>query len=327
MASLLALPDADAEPSAADDDDETAGMTAADRAQVDVFELYTDARGAEGEANSAVSQSDAVHAFVFRCGLEVQVAQRRELQLELGQTGGCVWDAACVLLQFLDCDEGRAVRAHLEAAGSVLELGSGTGLCGLGIAASGWLRPAASVLLTDQDSCMRLLRANAAAVVDDAAPRLRLLAGRGDEAAAAAAESPSPAKGRRSKGKGKGGGGGGATCPSVCVERLEWGCDSVGTFDVVVAADCVFNEHLAGDLVAALRDHTAQQGVALVAFELRSHEVMLAFFEHARAAFDSVERCDAEWNDASESDRGNDKVFVYKLQGPRAREGEVTGGL
>ena len=58
--------------------------------------------------------------------------------------------------------------------------------------------------------------------------------------------------------------------------------------------------------------------VALVAFELRSHEVMLAFFEHARAAFDSVERCDAEWNDASESDRGNDKVFVYKLQGPRA---------
>lgn len=65
-------------------------------------------------------------------------------------TGSSVWDAAIVLAKFLELS-GKARDC------AVLELGAGTGLCGLVASALG----ARSVVLTDLQACLPLLRDNA----------------------------------------------------------------------------------------------------------------------------------------------------------------------
>lgn len=69
--------------------------------------------------------------------------------------GGTVWDAAMVLARFLAANQVTIFKGVTR----VLELGSGTGLCGIAIAK---LRPEVEVVITDQASHLDLIRQNIA---------------------------------------------------------------------------------------------------------------------------------------------------------------------
>jgi predicted nicotinamide N-methyase len=67
--------------------------------------------------------------------------------------GGTVWDAAMVLARFLAVNQALIFQDVTR----VLELGSGTGLCGIAVA---MLRPEVEVVVTDQASHLNLIRQN-----------------------------------------------------------------------------------------------------------------------------------------------------------------------
>lgn len=58
-------------------------------------------------------------------------------QLEVGDVGCVVWDAAIVLASYLECDDWRKDGSSILAGKSFLELGAGTGLVGLHAACLG----------------------------------------------------------------------------------------------------------------------------------------------------------------------------------------------
>lgn len=95
-------------------------------------------------APGAVTQSIALEN-----GTELLVATRAD-----GRVSSAVWPCALHLLNFLLHNNGK--EAHWKGR-KVIELGSGTGVVGLGLAAEG-----ADVVLTDQPKCMELLTHNAA---------------------------------------------------------------------------------------------------------------------------------------------------------------------
>jgi predicted nicotinamide N-methyase len=75
-----------------------------------------------------------------------------EQDAEVG-VGGTVWDAAMVLARFLALNQATIFRDVTR----VLELGSGTGLCGIAVA---MLKPEVEVVVTDQASHLDLIRKN-----------------------------------------------------------------------------------------------------------------------------------------------------------------------
>lgn len=76
-------------------------------------------------------------------------------QLMIGDEGCVVWDAALVLLKYLEMTDLWFQGNHLLEGANVLELGSGTGAVGLTAAAFG-----ASVVLTDLEELLPLLELN-----------------------------------------------------------------------------------------------------------------------------------------------------------------------
>eukprot|EP01051_Picozoa_sp_SAG22_P002524 SAG22_NODE_113_length_19407_cov_214.925161_17_plen_493_part_00 len=126
------------------------------------------------------------------------------------------------------------------------------------------------------------------------------------------------------------------------VSQLDWGADGATDmppetlarpFDVVLAADCVFNEHLVDLLIAAVLRCSGPQTQVLCSMELREPSVTSAFLEAAEKAFGRCVRVD----DLAAADAGGrpgpdgpdglncSNVVVYLLSDPLVVAGR-TGG-
>ena len=77
---------------------------------------------------------------------------------------------------------------------------------------------------------------------------------------------------------------------SLTAAVLDWGTGSsdVGHFDLVIAADVLYEERNALPLLRLLEDAVASEGEVLIADPGRRHAA--AFFDHARAAWWSLEQ-------------------------------------
>jgi predicted nicotinamide N-methyase len=90
----------------------------------------------------------------------LQIHQEPQVNLESGITGARVWDGAIALAKYLE----HRFQTSLEEEGAtalpmrVIELGSGTGACGLATACL--LPPGSKVVITDMDRHLRLLNRN-----------------------------------------------------------------------------------------------------------------------------------------------------------------------
>ncbi|KAI9219201.1 hypothetical protein BC828DRAFT_406903 [Blastocladiella britannica] len=235
----------------------------------------------------------------------IQIVQNQSAQIK-GQcvfSRFCLWDGAVCLAHFLAQHS-----THLGLGGAkTIELGSGSGLVSLSLALH---QPAPfSITMTDQESLLKHLARNLALHAEShPEPTQR----RG--AAAASARS-----GKRTVG-GARGSFAGSSSPAIEVQELEWATaprdplarhpalraiaaasiaaaddmdsDQQYGWDLVVASDCVYNEHLVGPfvttIVGLLEARTAAAAddgkgrrtpIALVCFELRSDLVTLAFLE------------------------------------------------
>lgn len=112
-------------------------------------------------------------------------------------------------------------------------------------------------------------------------------------------------KGAAQEGKGATDGG------NIEFKTLDWETDEVSNvsqgedFDLVIAADCIYNSHLIPPLVATLRDacRLREEGkgktVALIAQQLRSDEVLEEFLKEFNKYF-RIWRVGDEWFKAVE---------------------------
>jgi predicted nicotinamide N-methyase len=159
-----------------------------------------------------------------------------------GVTGSTVWDGALVLAAYLSR---RSTVAAMEArlgrpCASVLELGAGTGLAGLALAASGALPRGAAVALTDLAPLCDFLRSQLARNAQPLAAKSRVLVaplrwGDADAAAAAAA----------------------ATCGDPDALHV----------DCVIGADLCYRRENVSPLLAALTHLVRPGGVAVLALD------------------------------------------------------------
>ena len=179
--------------------------------------------------NRLVAQKAEVVSFDV--GLET-ITQRQDLETQalLGQTGGVVWDAAVVLSRFV-VQHAATLGLPVGDSARWLELGAGCGA--VGIAASKLLP--VPVVLSDQQSILPILQKN-------------LL------------ENRCTAR----------------TTPAL----LDWGTDGATSidlspeqeaagFDVIVGADCVFNQELVALLIESLLRFAGRGTAVLLAMELR----------------------------------------------------------
>lgn len=233
---------------------------------VEVCFVVDDIRRCTCEPHGAVlSAQDAAHLDFEVAGRSIHLRQNRQLNAQAGQTGGALWDASLVLTRFLE-----HYRDALGVAQArILELGAGCGLCGLACAAALGAR---QVVLTDQHPVTELLERNLRAngLLDE---------------------------------RGGGGDGAGAGSASVAtVSELTWGSRDkrdmalVGRrWDLVLAADCVFNTAHVEALVATLREAAWTNRAAakvLVCSELRDPLVWETFLRALLGAFRTVWRLD-----------------------------------
>ena len=163
-----------------------------------------------------------------------------------GVTGSTVWDGALVLAAHLSR---RATVAALEArlgrpCASVLELGAGTGLAGLALAASGALPRGAVVVLSDLAPLRDFLSANtslnAAALAAPGAARVVVAPLRWSDAAAAAA---------------------------AAVLTHEGSSEAAEHVDCVIGADLCYRMENVTPLLAALAQLLRPGGVAVLALD------------------------------------------------------------
>jgi hypothetical protein len=201
-----------------------------------------------------------------------------EQQKSLGKGGVC-WDAAFILGEYLIQTNGIPSKAALQPIKNILELGSGTGLCGIMLAKA----LDAHVCLTDLEPLLPLLRRNVARnFSSDTSIGLGITDTKADNLLDASDDPGLPME-KSSKG-------------TVSVQTLDWECEQdirkcrEGTkFDLIVGAD----------IVATLYDPVA---LAHCVYDLDCDRVVISFkerlssihrtFEAAMAQyFGSVEIC------------------------------------
>ncbi|GBF92173.1 hypothetical protein Rsub_05255 [Raphidocelis subcapitata] len=194
------------------------------------------------------------------CGVTLRLAQDPASE-NLGTT---VWDASIVMAKYFEkhIRKGDFSRAKVRGKRAI-DLGSGMGLGGLAFALLG-----ADVVLTDMLPVLPLLRRNYENNLSPAALR----AASGDGAHAEAAGRVAVAEldwSQPSHFTGGGEGGAGVVSPP---------------FDYILAADCVYHEHLLRHLYRALLALSDSRTTILVANERRSESVQAAFsdlFSHS----------------------------------------------
>lgn len=177
-------------------------------------------------------------------GHQVKLAQNPSSQ-NLGTT---VWDSSIVLAKYLqkNARNGTFARQKVKSK-SAIELGAGMGLGGIALALLG-----CDVLLTDMKEVLPLLRNNYERNISPSA--LRAMG--------------SPLAG---------------SVGTVAVQELDWAVaaqrEALDTFDYVIAADCVYHEHLLEDLLATVLHVTNPRSLVLIVNEERSTSVTERFFE------------------------------------------------
>lgn len=168
--------------------------------------------------------------------------------------GTTVWDASIVLSKYLErCFRKGELGRKKKSLKKALELGSGMGLGGMSLAMMGY-----DVTLTDVMEVLPLLRANVEANV--------ILASNDPQG----------------QWKGKVG--------NVRVLLLEWGNqehirDAGPPYDIVVAADCVYNEELCDTFIQTIVDVSHKKTHVIIVNEFRSQSVQERFQDLVRSRF------------------------------------------
>lgn len=150
-------------------------------------------------------------------GHELKLAQNPSSQ-NLGTT---VWDSSIVLAKYLEKNARNGTFARHKVKGKhAIELGAGMGLGGIALAILG-----CNVMLTDVEEVLPLLRNNYERNISPSA--LRAMG--------------SPLAG---------------SLGTVSVQEVDWAVpahrDGLGPFDYILAADCVYHEHLLEDLLVTV---------------------------------------------------------------------------
>ncbi|TVY43798.1 Diaminohydroxyphosphoribosylamino-pyrimidine deaminase [Lachnellula occidentalis] len=200
-----------------------------------------------------------------------------------GTTGAVVWKITPLFASWITTSTNPFVKhGILDSNSAVLELGCGiSGIIGLTLGPY-----VASYVLTDQDYVMKLLNQNLAGNCQDT--------------------STSASKGRKSNAKPKRGSTSvnvAQNASKITARHLDWETDEVtasllgsGSFDAVIACDCIYNDALIQPLVQTCIDacqlklsDTANQKecptVCIVAQQLRSAEVFEAWLKAFSKAF------------------------------------------
>ncbi|KAJ2525443.1 hypothetical protein GGI11_000015 [Coemansia sp. RSA 2049] len=248
-------------------------------AEEEVCELYSVYYSRE-EGGSSRSKQNRVDSRKTELDLEIKggkrtlsltINQNPNINGELGQTGGVLWNSSVIMSEFFAQHSEWAGDGSLDVGETnIVELGTGCGLVGLVLHQLGARR----VALTDQQRMMKVINRNIAA--------------------AASARQPNRASGssRRQK-PGDFGGSSRGECEIYATEYL-WGRPpedlriTSEPIDMVVVSDCVYHESIAPLLVHTLADlcrsksNKADDGstvAVVVGQELRSDLVHQAFVE------------------------------------------------
>jgi predicted nicotinamide N-methyase len=274
-------------------------------------ERFSDDCVVDLDCSDAASCGAGGRAFRVRCAQAAVAGARHGRRAgdaadDPGVTGSTVWDGALVLAAYLS--QPRALAALERRLGRrcarVLELGAGTGLAGLALAASGALPAGARVVLTDLGAVTDFLAANVArnagaggALAARGAAAVRVAPLRwGDAAAAAAAAAltaPPPQDAAVA-----------ATDADADADADAAALPPAGV-DCVIGADVVYRHANVAPLLTALRQLLRRGCVSVLALDA-SHapDAIDAFREQASAddADDAdgepgFEVCDVAWGE------------------------------
>lgn len=197
------------------------------------------------------------------------------------ETGAVVWDGAVLLAR------ANQMLPSKETGRTVLELGAGCGLAGLAWA----LTEDCDLTLTDRPHRLQALRENAAR--------------NGVDATVAALDWTRVMDDAR------------ADCFDAIVDGRP-GSSFFGGFDVVLAADCVYDEALATPLCRTISYAMAASSVALVTIDEANRRpgALKAFLRIAERAFSSLEEVPMASRGWSKGD-DRESIRLFVLRGPR----------
>ncbi|KAF3923185.1 hypothetical protein ABW20_dc0109329 [Dactylellina cionopaga] len=195
---------------------------------------------------------------------------------QAGTTGAVLWKVTPLLASWLAHPSNTITRHILKPTSTVVELGAGTS----GVLALSLAPLVANYFATDQDYCLKLLRKNISENYIDSE------------------KSTTNSKGRHSGKRSKRTVEVAPSLGNVSVFPLDWQLTEVSSIpelkekqiDIVLAADCIYNESLVDPLVDAMVDlsglnkhiddeTTGKVTLVIVAQELRSPDVLEAFMK------------------------------------------------
>lgn len=248
----------------------------------EVYELYCDPK-ILSSTELLPHDHDVLEYTVDSAGSTVRIAETPRVISGSGTTGFRTWEAALHLVQYLT-----GLGPGFWAGKSVVELGTGTGLVGLGLYTTADALGVASVTLTD----------GSAEVVGRLPASLALCGIPNDQSG------------------------------SLLYRELQWGDTSIldGTkADVVVAADVTYDALVVPDLAATIVGFfEAGAHVAFVAATIRNEDTIAAWeaqleklfrWEVCNRLLRPSEACESGW-----FQRGTPEIRVYKIEkaGPKS---------
>ncbi|EPS40011.1 hypothetical protein H072_6185 [Dactylellina haptotyla CBS 200.50] len=206
---------------------------------------------------------------------------------EAGTTGAVLWKVTPLLASWLTHPSNQAAQHLLKSTSNVLELGAGTS----GVLALSLASMVANYFATDQEYCLKLLRKNISGNYT---------------------EKPIRAKGGRKTKRNTE-----DSQTNITVLPLDWQLTESSSvpdikdkrINLVLAADCIYNESLVDPLVDTMVDlcelnRDSNDTICLVAQELRSPDVLDAFMKAFCAKFQTWRVPDGLYRDCGDGGRG-----------------------